>query len=160
MVRHARGSRTQYLTKRNDRNPMNNTQNRQQTEISDTQILAGISKDLQTMPDLFLGGTAYSPGALATLIQSRIDAANAVSRAMAAWLSAVHTYQAIDAQTRPVVSDLRNWVLAAFGQAAPELADFGFASHPDLKPAATRSPRPRKTRARKQQHTRNVKETS
>jgi hypothetical protein len=101
------------------------------------------------MPDLLLGGTAYSPGALATLIQSRIDAANAVSTAMAAWLSAVHTYQAIDAQTRPVVSDLRNWVLAAFGQAAPELADFGFASHPDVKAAATRGHGPKKARARK-----------
>jgi hypothetical protein len=124
---------------------VNNTrQNRQQTEIRDAQILAGISKDLQTMPDLFLGGTAYSPGALATLIQSRIDAANAVSTAMAAWLSAVHTYQAIDAQTRPVVSDLRNWVLAAFGQAAPELADFGFASHPDAAPKKARARKGRK----------------
>ena len=124
---------------------MNNTrQNRQQTEFRDAQILAGISKDLQTMPDLFLGGTAYSPGALATLIQSRIDAANAVSTAMAAWLSAVHTYQAIDAQTRPVVSDLRNWVLAAFGQAAPELADFGFASHPDAAPKKARARKGRK----------------
>ncbi len=82
------------------------------------------------MPSLFLGGTAYSPGSLAALIQSRIDAANAVSTAMSAWLAAVHTYQAIDAQTTPVVRDLRNWVQAAFGQAAPELADFGFASHP------------------------------
>ncbi len=124
---------------------MNNTrQNRQQTEFRDAQILAGISKDLQTMPDLFLGGTAYSPGALSTLIQSRIDAANAVSTAMAAWLSAVHTYQAIDAQTRPVVSDLRNWVLAAFGQAAPELADFGFASHPDAAPKKARARKGRK----------------
>jgi len=124
---------------------VNNTrQNRQQTEFRDAQILAGISKDLQTMPDLFLGGTAYSPGALATLIQSRIDAANAVSTAMAAWLSAVHTYQAIDAQTRPVVSDLRNWVLAAFGQAAPELADFGFASHPDAAPKKARARKGRK----------------
>jgi hypothetical protein len=104
-----------------------NNNNQQQTEIRDEQLLAGISKDLQTMPSLFLGGTSYTPGSLATLIQSRIDAANAVSIALSNWLSAVHAYQAIDAQTTPVVQDLRDWVQAAFGQAAPELADFGFA---------------------------------
>ncbi len=104
-----------------------NNNSQQQTEIRDEQLLAGISKDLQTMPSLFLGGTSYTPGSLATLIQSRIDAANAVSIALSSWLSAVHAYQAIDAQTTPVVNDLRDWVQAAFGQAAPELADFGFA---------------------------------
>jgi hypothetical protein len=125
-----------------------NSQNTQQTEIRDEQLLAGISKDLQTMPSLFLGGQAYSPGSLAALIQSRIDAANAVSTTMSAWLAAVHTYQAIDAQTTPVVRDLRNWVQAAFGQTAPELADFGFASHSVAVPPRSRGRRP-KAKARK-----------
>ena len=121
----------------------NNSQNTQQTEVRDEQLLAVISKDLQTMPSLFLGGTAYSPGSLASLIQSRIDAANAVSTSMSAWLAAVHTYQAIDAQTTPVVRDLRNWVEAAFGQTAPQLADFGFASHRVAAPPGNGGRRPK-----------------
>jgi ABC-type amino acid transport substrate-binding protein len=118
----------------------------EQIEVRDTQLLAGISKDLQTMPSLFLGGTAYSPGSLATLIQGRIDAANAVSTALSAWLEAVHAYQAADARTAPVVRDLRNWLQAAFGQDAPELADFGFASQPAASPPGSRGPGSKKRR--------------
>jgi len=62
---------------------------------------------------------------------------------MSAWLAAVHTYQAIDAQTAPVVRDLQNWVEAAFGQTAPELADFGFASHRVAAPPGNGGRRPK-----------------
>ncbi len=96
----------------------------------DQQILAGIGKDLQTMPDLLLGGTTFTPGSLAALIQSRIDAANAVDTAKANWLAAVKTYQSLNTEVGPVVHDLRNWLSAAFGPNAPQLADFGFAPAP------------------------------
>jgi hypothetical protein len=108
----------------------------------DQQLLAGIDKDLQQIPSLYLNGTTYTPGSLAALIQSRIDAANQVQQAKAAWLGAVKAYQAIHGETVPIVRDLRSWLVAAFGPSAPELADFGFtpaAPAPSpLRPAGVR----------------------
>lgn len=104
----------------------------------DEQILAGIGKDLQTMPSLLLGGTTFTPGSLAALIQSRVDAANAVDTARANWLTAVKTYRALDTEIAPIVHDLRNWVAAAFGPNAPQLADFGFAPAPRAPDATPR----------------------
>jgi hypothetical protein len=101
----------------------------------DTQVLGGIAKDLQTVSALYLGGTTYTPGSLAALIQSRIDAADAVNTTRASWLAAVKTYQAIHAEVTPVVRDLRSWAMAAFGPSGTQLADFGFA--PAARPIAT-----------------------
>jgi hypothetical protein len=102
------------------------TTSKQNTQSKDQQILAGIQKDLQNVPSLLLGGTTYTPGSLAAFIQSRIDAVNAVITAKANWATAVQTYKTINAEAKPVVRDLRNFVVAAFGEASPVLADFGF----------------------------------
>jgi hypothetical protein len=99
----------------------------------DEQVLGGIARDLQQVPNLYLGGSTYTPGSLTALIQSRIDAADAVNTTRASWLAAVKTYQAINTEVTPVVRDLRSWVMAAFGQAGLQLADFGFA--PAIRPA-------------------------
>ena len=104
------------------------TTSKQNTQNQDQQILTGIQKDLQNVPSLLLGGTTYTPGSLAAFIQSRIDAVNAVNAAKTNWLNAVKTYQAINKEAKPVVRDLRNFLLAAFGQASAVLADFGFTS--------------------------------
>ncbi len=106
------------------------TTSKQTTQTRDQQILQAIQKDLQQVPTLLLGGTTYTPGSLAAFIQSRIVAADAVATAKANWLSAVKTYEAINKEARPVVRDLRNFLLGAFGEASPVLADFGFASQP------------------------------
>ena len=108
---------------------------KQNTQNQDQQILLAIQKDLQNVPSLLLGGTTYTPGSLAALIQSRIDAADAVNTTKASWLAAVKTYQAINAEVTPVVRDLRSWVMAAFGPTGAQLADFGFPAAP--RPAVT-----------------------
>jgi hypothetical protein len=102
------------------------TTSKQTQQQRDQQILAGIQKDLQNVPTLLLGGTTYTPGSLTAFIQSRIVAANAVVTAKANWLGAVKTYQSLSTEAKPVIRDLRNFVLAAFGEASPQLADFGF----------------------------------
>jgi hypothetical protein len=116
------------------------TTSKQTTQNRDEQILQGIQKDLQNVPNLLLGGTTYTPGSLAAFIQSRIDAANAVNTAKASWLNAVKAYEAINAEARPVVRDLRNFLMGAFGERSPLLADFGFTPAP---PATKRKPRRR-----------------
>ena len=102
------------------------TPSRNTPQAKDAQILEGINKDLQTMSMLPLAATTYTPGSLAALIQSRIDAANAVNTTRAAWLEAVKTYEAINLQAKPVVNDLRNLVMGAIGPTSPTLAAIGF----------------------------------
>ncbi len=60
------------------------------------------------------------------LVQSRIDAANAVANARATWLDAVAKYKVLSAQVTLVVNGLRQYVLNAFGTESPVLSDFGF----------------------------------
>jgi len=100
--------------------------NRTSTQGKDQQIIDGIGKDLQTMSTLYLGAKTYSPPSLAALIQSRIDAANKVTVAKAAWHDASASYKAIDVDVGVVVRDLKALVIAAFGSTSPKLADFGF----------------------------------
>jgi hypothetical protein len=78
------------------------------------------------MPNLLLGASAYTPASLTALVQSRIDAANAVATAKAAWQHAAATYTAVNTQVSVVVHDLKQFVIGAFGTTSPKLADFGF----------------------------------
>ena len=102
------------------------TTSKQSTQSQDMQIIQAIQKDLQNVPSLLLGGTTYTPGSLAAFIQSRINTADAVFAAKANWLDAVKAYQAINREAKPVVRDLRNFLMGAFGESSPVLADFGF----------------------------------
>jgi hypothetical protein len=101
---------------------------RTKTAGNDQQVILGIKQDLQSMSLLPLGGTSYTPQSLVAVIQSRIDATNAVVTAKANWQSAAKTYKAIDAQVTLVVRELRNLVIGAFGATSPKLADFGFSA--------------------------------
>ncbi len=102
--------------------------NRSSKQGRDQEVIQGVQKDLQTMSNLPLGGTTYTPGSLVAFIQSRIDAGTAVETPKAEWLKAVHAYWAIDEQADLVVHDLKQLVIGAFGKASPKLADFGFAA--------------------------------
>ena len=68
------------------------------------------------MSSLPLAGSTYTMVALEQLIQSRIDVINRIAVAKAQWLDA-----------------LRQYVINAFGQNSPLLADFGF-KPPTTKP--------------------------
>ena len=69
----------------------------------------------------------FTANSLAQRIQRRIDAANAVDAAKAAWLKAVSDYQALDRPTDIILRDLKRIVIGAFGDQSPKLAAFGFA---------------------------------
>ena len=70
-------------------------QNRTATQAHDAQIIVGIKKDLQQTTSLPLAGETYTPASFTALLQSRIDAGNAVAIAKANWQKAVETYNAI-----------------------------------------------------------------
>ncbi len=101
-------------------------QNRTNKNGTDQQAIIGIRQDLQTMSSIPMGASTYTPASLAAAIQARIDAANAVGTTRAAWLNAVKTYDALDAQVTVLMRELRNLVIATFGTTSPKLADFGF----------------------------------
>ena len=102
------------------------TNNRTKKQGTDQQVLEGVNKDLTTMTSLPLGGTTYTPTSLAARIQSRIDQANAVMTAKAAWQHAITTYEATDTQVQVIIHDLKQLVIGAFGATSPKLADFGW----------------------------------
>ena len=99
----------------------------------DTQIIAGIKKDLATTKTLLLAGSSYTPTALIALIQSRITAINTAAAARANWLDAVKSLDALNTQVHEVEMGLKQYVLNAFGKTSPLLADFGF-SAPKVTP--------------------------
>jgi hypothetical protein len=103
-----------------------NAPNRAFTQAHDGQIIVGIRKNLQNVSSLATGGSTFTLVAIETLVQSRIDAAGAADVARARWLDAVAKYRALDTQATPVVRGLRRYVIDAFGENSPVLADFGF----------------------------------
>ncbi len=96
------------------------------TQAHDGQVIVGIKKDLQNVSSLPLAGSTYTMVAVEQLIQSRIDAANAVIAARAQWLDAVATYKAVNTKLTPVIRALRQYVINVYGPDNPVLADFGF----------------------------------
>jgi hypothetical protein len=102
--------------------------NRATKQARDGQVIAGIEKDLQNVASLPLDGETYTPTSLVAFIQSRIDAANEVAAAKAAWIAATKRYATIDAKATGVVTGLKQYVMNAFGKTSPKLADFGFAA--------------------------------
>jgi lysozyme family protein len=109
--------------------------NRATTQAHDAQVIAGIKKDLQNVSSLPLAGSTYTLAALEQVLQGRIDAANAAAAARANWLHASATYEALDTQATQIVRGLRQYVMNAFGESSPLLADFGFT--PPKKPVLT-----------------------
>jgi hypothetical protein len=118
--------------------------NRTVTSGKDQLLIAGIQKDLTSTKSLPLGGTTYTPTTLTTFIQSRIDAANEVVTAKAAWQSAAKAYKALNTQANVVVHDLKQFVIGLFGAESTKLSDFGFSPRkkavltPEQKVVATK----------------------
>lgn len=114
--------------------------NKTTTLARDSLVIAGITKDLKNASAMPIAGTTYTPVALITLIQSRINAINAAAAARAQWLDAVKAVNALNAQVDEAEAGLQSYVLNLFGKSSPLLADFGFAPKPRATPdLATRT---------------------
>jgi hypothetical protein len=131
------------------------TINRSTTQAHDAQVIAGIKKDLQATTTLLLAGSSYTPTSLVALVQSRIDQASKVAIARASWLAEVATFQKLNAQVAPVVRGLRQYVVNAYGETSPVLADFAFT--PTKR--ATQTAEDKATAAVKRKETRTLRGT-
>lgn len=100
--------------------------NRPTMQARDAQVILGIAKNLQTAPSLALAGTTFTPATLTTLVQSRINAANAIVAAKATFHKEVVAFGVLSAQVTLVLRGLRQLVINTFGEDSTVLADFGF----------------------------------
>jgi hypothetical protein len=102
------------------------TTNRPTQQAMDAKVILGIQKDLQNAPTLALAGTTFTPTSLIQLVQSRIDGANAIAAANAAFHAKVAAFEVLNAQVTKVLRGLRQLVINTFGEDSTVLADFGF----------------------------------
>jgi hypothetical protein len=93
---------------------------------------------------------------LTQLVQSRVDAVNAVLAARASLAKAIGTYEALDTKVTPLVRGIRQYVINAYGEKAAELADFGFT--PDKR--ATQTTEEKAAAAAKRMATREARGTT
>ena len=100
--------------------------NRPTQQARDAQVILGIKKNLQNVPTLPLAGTVFTLATLMTLVQSRIDGANAIAAAAANFHKEVAAFAVLSAQVTKVVRGLRQLVINTFGEDSTVLVDFGF----------------------------------
>ena len=90
---------------------------------ADASLVAGIQKYVPNAA-VYVSGVSTPAAQVATKIQSRIDAANAVLTAEAAWHGSVKTSQTTEASTDAYVIGARQTVLAMFASQPTVLAEF------------------------------------
>jgi hypothetical protein len=129
--------------------------NRSTTQAHDGQVIVGIKGHLQNVSSLPLAGSTFTMAELEQLIQSRIDAANAVAGAKAHWHDASATYKSLNKHVLQVDRALRQYVINSFGESSPVLADFGFTA----PKKATLTPEQKVARALKAAATRKARGT-
>jgi type I site-specific restriction endonuclease len=125
------------------------------TQAHDAQVIVGIQKHLLNVSSLPIAGSTYTPADLVKLVQSRIDSTGTVAAANATWHSTVTAHEALSTKLTPVLRGLRQYVLNAFGETSPVLADFGFTA----PKTATKTPEQKAAAAAKAQATRKARGT-
>ncbi|MCL2449168.1 MAG: hypothetical protein FWD17_09490 [Polyangiaceae bacterium] len=103
----------------------NQKTNRMERQVSDQALISGLNKHASTLPSLTLGGTAVPVSTITAALQARIDTANAVVVAKAAWQKAVAAARDQLAQSDPQVLQVRQALQIAYGSNLDTLADFG-----------------------------------
>jgi hypothetical protein len=102
------------------------TDNRSTQLAQDAKVILGIQKDLLNVPTLSLAGQAITPADLVKLVQSSIDAANAIAPARAKWTAAVQASRASTKKLVPILQGLRAYLVNTYGPTSTVLVDFGF----------------------------------
>jgi hypothetical protein len=99
--------------------------NRTSHQVADEKLIDGVKKHEQTLGGLLIGGVSYKPADITPVLQARVDSANRVLAARAAWAEAVQADRDEQAKSKTFVSGLRQALKVAFGKSVETLADFG-----------------------------------
>jgi hypothetical protein len=89
---------------------------------------AGIQKLLAKLPTLTLGGTAYTPAALAALYTGWLAKAEDAAGAHARWISTVKQRDANEEALLPVDAAFKRFLLAYYGPKSATLVSYGVAA--------------------------------
>jgi chorismate mutase len=100
---------------------------------SDTQLLNGLQKNLPSTTFTVQSGP-QTTAQVATVLQERIDAAQAVSEAKTAYHAAVVAYEEVEARTEPLVQDIRQSVLTMYSTSPQILSDCGVSPRRERTP--------------------------
>lgn len=92
------------------------------------QKVADAIRTVVTLDVLHVGLRAYSPAALAALLERRMTAAMAVDSARAFWIETEQVYREIDAEAALAVRDLRQLAIGLFGADSPVVEALGVKS--------------------------------
>ena len=87
-------------------------------------LIAGTQKHLAT-GTFTVDNVAYTSASMVALLQSVVDAMNAVNTAQVAAKHALTTAQGIETQVDPVIQAYTRFIQGMFASASPTLADFG-----------------------------------
>jgi hypothetical protein len=104
------------------------------------QKVADAIRTVVTLDALHVGQRAYSPRALAALLERRMAAAKAVDSARMFWIETEQAYREIDAEAGPAMRDLRKLAVALFGPGSPVVEALG-AKAPRTRPMTAEAKR-------------------
>jgi hypothetical protein len=93
--------------------------------VAERMLLDGLAANASTFQAAVLDGAPRTVAEIRAVLQSRLDAAQAVQTARAAWLAAVDADRATRARTRAYVAGIRQILMAGFGGEIHTLAAFG-----------------------------------
>ena len=130
--------------------------NRSQQQVADQKLIDGLTKHAATIQSVVIGGTSHSTAALVAAMQARLATASAALTTRATWLSAVKEDADERANTKALVSGLRQAMQVAFAGSIDALADFGL--KPRKQPAA-RTPEEKASAVAKALATRKARHT-
>ncbi len=99
--------------------------NRVARMVAERMLLDGLARNASTFQTAVLEGASRTVAEMSAVIQSRLDSAQAVQTARAAWLAAVEEDRATKARTRAYVAGVRQVLVAGFGGEIDTLAGFG-----------------------------------
>jgi hypothetical protein len=91
----------------------------------ETQLLSGMEKHLGSSVVLVIQGKSYTATEAVALLQSRVDALNAIATTKANWKAAIAADQSKTADTKAFLSGLRQILLVMFGDNPAIIGDLG-----------------------------------
>jgi|HubBroStandDraft_2_1064218.scaffolds.fasta_scaffold316661_1 hypothetical protein len=105
-----------------------------------TSAIAGIQKDLSTVPQITLGGVAYTPAALLAIFQAYAPLVSALTAAHNQLHAAVLAERAQRKQVLKLLQLLAAYTILLYGSDPNKLGDFGFTPKKvGVESAATRA---------------------
>lgn len=126
------------------------TTNRNTIKTRNTGLIAGTKKRFTALSTITLNGKPFTPDQIITVLQTEMDAADAVVPARGTWRAKVAAAKAATANSEEILLDYEHFIRQQFGDDAEALGDFSMAPRPPRNvPVATKAKAAEKASATK-----------